>query len=157
MNYECHITVNTADAKKATKIAEEQHWKTSEIARDPVLGDKNFFYLTTHTNSYALMLSRMSRCAEALRSWDVEVIREKIELIIHDTKTNRIACASDVLESESMVAIKTKTQRPTVRFVKQCEQHSGMPFKAFASYSGSYLTESYCPNCEESADNVRPR
>lgn len=86
MIYECHITVSTDDAEAATTVAKELHWKTSEIARDPILGDKNFFYLTTHTNDFPLMWERMNSAANQLRSMNVKVIREKIELIIHDTK-----------------------------------------------------------------------
>lgn len=86
MNYECHITVDTKHAALATAVANRLHWKTSEIARDPVLGDKNFFYLTSHATDFQIMFSRMNGCAAALRDGGVPVLREKIELIIHDTK-----------------------------------------------------------------------
>jgi hypothetical protein len=84
--FECHITVSTDDAKAATVIANEYHWKTSEIARDPVLGDKNFFYLTTHTKDYGSMWIKLRSAVDALEASHVPVIREKIELIVHDTK-----------------------------------------------------------------------
>ena len=64
----------------------ELHWKTSEIARDPVLGDKNFFYLTTHTKGYPEMWDRLRFCVAHLEAMSVPIIREKIEMIIHDTK-----------------------------------------------------------------------
>lgn len=86
MLYECHITVSTEHAEIATMVAKDFHWKTSEIARDPVLGDKNFFYLTTHTNDFPQMWEKMNRASAQLKLMDVPVIREKIELIIHDTK-----------------------------------------------------------------------
>lgn len=84
--FECHITVSTDDAEAATTIAKELHWKTSEIARDPVLGDKNFFYLTTHTKGYPEMWDRLRFCVAQLEAMAVPIIREKIEMIIHDTK-----------------------------------------------------------------------
>ena len=84
--FECHITVSTDDAEKATDVAEICHWKTSEIARDPILGDKNFFYLTTHAKDYKSMWERLRVCVEMLGNRNIPVIREKIELIVHDTK-----------------------------------------------------------------------
>lgn len=84
--FECHITVSTDDSEVAIKVAVDQHWKTSEIARDPVLGDKNFFYLTTHTKDYGTIWTKMRAAVDSLEAFDVPVIREKIELIIHDTK-----------------------------------------------------------------------
>lgn len=84
--FECHITVSTDDANSANIVAKEYHWKTSEIARDPVLGDKNFFYLTTHTKDYGSMWSKLRIAVDELEKMHVPVIREKIELIVHDTK-----------------------------------------------------------------------
>ncbi len=84
--FECHITVSTDDAEHATTVAKECHWKTSEIARDPILGDKNFFYLTTHARDYTVMWTRLREAVELLEYFKVPVIREKIELIVHDTK-----------------------------------------------------------------------
>jgi hypothetical protein len=86
MNFECHITVDTKHAELAAVTARRLHWKTSEIARDPVLGDKNFFYLTTHADNVLTMFNRMNLAAATLRNDGIEVLREKIELIIHDTK-----------------------------------------------------------------------
>lgn len=86
MNYECHITVHTNDAEKATRCAKELHWKTSQIDGDPVLGQRPFFYLTTHSDNAPEMFARMGRAVNALEFDGVKVLREKIELIIHDTK-----------------------------------------------------------------------
>jgi hypothetical protein len=84
--FECHITVSTDDAATATNIAKLCHWKTSEIARDPVLGDKNFFYLTSHSKDYKDMWERLRSTVAMFENFEVPVIREKIELIVHDTK-----------------------------------------------------------------------
>ncbi len=86
MLFECHITVSTDDAEIATQVAKDKHWKTSEIARDPVLGDSTFFYLTTHSKDYNEMWARLREAADQLAYDGVGVLREKIELIMYDTK-----------------------------------------------------------------------
>ncbi len=109
MNYECHITVSTEHAEKAAEIARICHWKTSEIARDPILGDKNFYYLTSHSAEFDAMFERMRACCNMLESFDVPVIREKIELIIHDTKTNRYAKPGTVTNVMGTVTVRPTT------------------------------------------------
>lgn len=89
MIYECHITVDVQHAAVATAIAEGQHWKTSEIARDPVLGNKNFFYLTTHDADFPTMWERMVEASDTLQLRGVEVLRSKIELIIYDSRATK--------------------------------------------------------------------
>jgi len=84
--FECHITTTTAHAAVATEIATNLHWKTSEIARDPVLGNHTFFYLTSHGATYDHIAGRMRECVDALLDAGVDVVREKIEDIVHDTK-----------------------------------------------------------------------
>lgn len=86
MKFECHITTNTQHAEAATDIAKAMHWKTSEIARDPVLGDATYFYLTSHGATYKHIKDRMDACASALTEAGAPVIRMKIEEIIYDTK-----------------------------------------------------------------------
>ena len=86
MLYECHITVAVDDSDKASTVAKELHWKTSEIARDPVLGNATYFYLTSHSDDYQKMWDRMSAASASLKAAGVIVIREKIEHIVYDTK-----------------------------------------------------------------------
>lgn len=86
MIFECHITCTVERAFIATQVANQFHWKTSEIARDPVLGDDTYFYLTTHGDDYIKVFNRMRYAVEELRARGVEVVREKIELIMYDTK-----------------------------------------------------------------------
>lgn len=85
--YECHITVPAARRNEAIKVAAQRGWKTSEIARDPILGDGTYFYLTSHDDNLITLHGRMSLCALNLREWGVPVIRQKIEMIVYDTKT----------------------------------------------------------------------
>lgn len=84
--FECHVTCLIKDAAIASEVAKELHWKTSEIARDPVLGNDTFFYLTTHADDLEVMFSRLQRVGDALWIRHVEVVRQKIEVVIYDTK-----------------------------------------------------------------------
>ena len=87
MTYECHITINAKDASIGTVIANARKWKTSEIARDPLLGDATFFYLTVHRSSLPAIYKEMKTTVYLLKESGIEVLREKIELIVYDTKT----------------------------------------------------------------------
>jgi GH43 family beta-xylosidase len=84
MKYECHITCKLRDARTATRIASERGWKTSQIARDPLLGDDTFFYLTCHSSDYDFLFQKMTKTVDALIGAKVSVVREKIEETIHD-------------------------------------------------------------------------
>lgn len=84
--FECHITCNLADAVAAAAVAEELHWSTSEIERDPVLGKASYFYLTSHDTDLTRMQTRMAAARVNLIAAGVPVVREKIEVIIYDTK-----------------------------------------------------------------------
>ena len=87
MNYECHITTTVASAAVAEEIASRCGWKTSEIKRDPLLGDGSHFYLTRHSTSHQRIFDEMKYAAAELRLYGATVLREKIELIVYDTKT----------------------------------------------------------------------
>lgn len=93
MIYECHITISSDDAAVGEQVADELHWKTSEIARDPVLGQATYFYLTSHDTDTERMFRRMRQCSTTLLNSGVNVIREKIELIIYDTKGKVQTCS----------------------------------------------------------------
>ena len=86
MTYECHITLSVKDAEIAAKLAKEHHWKTSEIARDPVLGNNTYYYLTSHHSNYTDMFIHLRNMVEQLTFNKINVIREKIEHIVYDTK-----------------------------------------------------------------------
>ncbi len=86
MKFECHITCHVRDAEVAACVAEALHWKTSEIARDPTLGGATYFYLTSHGATYVHLFGRMQEASSSLRHLGVEVVREKIEHIVYDTK-----------------------------------------------------------------------
>jgi hypothetical protein len=84
--YEIHLTVDTAHAERATWVANAFHWKTSEIARDPVLGNKNYFYLTKYTEDLEIALREIMTASSALKLHGVPLIREKVEHIVHDVR-----------------------------------------------------------------------
>ena len=84
--FECHITGQVKDAKVLELIARAEHWKTSEIKRDPVLGDDSYFYLTSHDTNLTKMMGRMNSVTAQMNAAGCKVIREKIEVIIYDTK-----------------------------------------------------------------------
>lgn len=107
--YECHITLSTADAPAASVIARTLHWKTSEIARDPVLGEDTFYYLTSHDIDYDRMFDRMEMCCMVLRASGVNIIREKIELIVHDTKMNLVAPRGSITRTGEGLVVKDPT------------------------------------------------
>lgn len=86
MMYECHITISVLDATLGEAVAKQFHWKTSQIERDPVLGRATYFYLTSHADGPEDMFRRMRECSAELRLRGVPIVREKIELILYDTK-----------------------------------------------------------------------
>lgn len=87
MLFECRITLRSGTMAVAEKAAGIFHWKTSQIYGDPVLGKEQFVYLTSHSDDYMKMFERMKHTCSWLREvGEVDVIREKIELIMYDTK-----------------------------------------------------------------------
>lgn len=99
--YECHITFtfiwhDTTDLKAL--IERDTGWKWSQIDGDPVLGPGRKTYLTKHfpasTNTSHTMadaepvVAKMAKAAAYLRGCGLEVLREKVELVIYDTKSN---------------------------------------------------------------------
>lgn len=89
MIFECHITCNLKHIKTAAAVADGHGWKPSTIEGDITLGKESYFYLTKHSRDYMSLFNEMQRCANALRLTGCEVIREKIELIMYDTKLNK--------------------------------------------------------------------
>lgn len=90
--YECHITVLLEDREIAEQVAKDLHWKTSAIDGDPVLGKDTYFYLTRHGKCVMYNVQdediwhNMKSTVNVLTARGVKVIREKIELIVHDLR-----------------------------------------------------------------------
>lgn len=87
MSYECHITTLVKDAEVCELIARAEGWKTSEIKRDPILGDGSHFYLTCHSTDFMEIFGKMKDTANKLGDVGVQVLRKKIEHIIYDSRT----------------------------------------------------------------------
>jgi hypothetical protein len=93
MKFECHITMSRSDGPAALNVsAEYSHlegglWKYSQIDGDPVMGQQVFCYLTRYDTSYVRLYSAMKTLVAALPQNGVNVLRQKIELIMYDTKT----------------------------------------------------------------------
>jgi hypothetical protein len=87
MTYEIHITVNQKDREGVQACAEKHGWKTSEIARDIILGNNTYFYLTCHCKTKAEAFEKLGEASYYLIvNYQIAIVRQKIELIIYDTK-----------------------------------------------------------------------
>lgn len=86
-SFECHITIPVSHAEAGEALAKARGWKTSEIKRDPVLGDASHFYLTKHSSSVSTLFRDMENTELFLEMQEVPILRKKIEAILYDTKT----------------------------------------------------------------------
>jgi hypothetical protein len=87
--YECHITMRGGRAI-VELLVKAEHWKFSAIDGDPVLGDGVLCYATHHfkgTLDTVDVVNAMGIVADRLRDQGVEVIRQKVELVVFDTKS----------------------------------------------------------------------
>lgn len=91
--YECHITMR-GDPKVIEPLVKATGWKFSAIDGDPVLGKGVLCYATSHfkgSRDVDEVIILMDEVADALRYKGAEVIREKVELVVYDTKGPRVA------------------------------------------------------------------
>ena len=87
MLYEIHITCYTSQSEQAALVAKNLHWKTSEIMRDPVLGNDTYYYLTKYAATEEQAVVELNNCVHELQfKHSVRVVREKIEHIILDVR-----------------------------------------------------------------------
>ena len=84
--FEIHITCFCSQATQAAQVASALKWKTSEIKRDPVLGNDTYYYLTKYAASLELAHAELRTCVDQLINNKIVVIREKIEHIVHDKR-----------------------------------------------------------------------
>lgn len=95
--YECHITF-LMPGRQADYLEAHTDWKFSRIDGDPVMGAGLKCYLTkhfpasahtSHTTAEAdKVVVKMGEVANFLKLSGIEVIRQKVELVIFDTKAN---------------------------------------------------------------------
>ncbi len=90
--YELHITMLGDPAVLRTHV-EERNWKFSAINGDPSLGAGLKCYATLHMNSRVPedeVLERLLNTANFFRFLGIDVVREKIELVIHDSRSSTV-------------------------------------------------------------------
>lgn len=88
MVYECHITIDLYPIS-AKELIEALGWKFSKIAGDPQLGDKTFEYATRSASSQTqlvVVVNELERVSGILSKQGFPVVREKIELVVHDNR-----------------------------------------------------------------------
>lgn len=88
--YECHITMR-GDPEFIRPLVESSvtGWKFSAIDGDPVLGNGVLCYATSHFPvrlSQDVVVEKMNFVAHCLSQQGAEVIRQKVELVVYDTK-----------------------------------------------------------------------
>ena len=97
--FESHITLNKpkdiTEAKLLFKIASDNNIKTSWITGDPVLGVGKWFYISGYSTDFDNLLEKVKNVSHQIKNNNIEVIREKIEQIMYDTKTNYFTCGVD--------------------------------------------------------------
>jgi hypothetical protein len=88
MYYECHITLGLHPIS-AQPLIEALGWKYSCIEGDPVLGTGYHEYATRHASTRvgeSRIIAEMSYIAGVLAHAGFNVVRQKVELVIYDTK-----------------------------------------------------------------------
>lgn len=89
MYYECHVTLPPKDRELVDSIAKFHRFKTSSLVGDEIMGDDKLLYCTSHSKTYDELSQRMDALVENLTENGVEILREKIEHIIYDTKVRK--------------------------------------------------------------------
>lgn len=90
--YECHITM-LAKPDDVQYPTEYIKWKFSAIDGDPSLGDGVKCYATRHYNarrSLEEVIAEVQDAAMYLRKLNINVLREKVELVVYDTKAKTV-------------------------------------------------------------------
>ncbi len=98
MYYECHITIEFNPSMKPAcfgskesvqMVVELKGWKFSNIDGDPVFGKKLLCYATKHFNNNIAevdVVKKMKVVAEDIANLGFSVIRQKVELVVYDSK-----------------------------------------------------------------------
>lgn len=90
--YECHITVE-GNKELAEHCIAAFGWKFSAIDGDPSLGDGVKCYATIHYNNRVPLvevIDRVQSAAKKLRNDGLNVVREKVEMVVYDTRSKSV-------------------------------------------------------------------
>jgi hypothetical protein len=85
--FESHITMPREQGALAEEVADALGMTYSAIDGDPVMGKRAYCYLTCYDTDATRLLGRVQAASFVLRHNGVEVLREKVEEILYDTKT----------------------------------------------------------------------
>lgn len=102
--FECHITM-MGDPVALRAAVEDLRWKFSAIDGDPNLGSGVKCYATRQFSCERYetkeVLRLLEQTAGDLRARNIAVLREKIELVIHDTQSSAVqVTASNFTDKE---------------------------------------------------------
>lgn len=95
MKFESHITITREIGDKMDilkEIALRNNMKLTYVADDAVLGVGKWYYINGYNISFDVLLEQVKLCSKELKSAGFDVIREKIEQILYDTKTGYFEC-----------------------------------------------------------------
>lgn len=90
--YECHITCKAENIASIRQHVLDGKWLFSKIDGDPDLGPGVKCYATKQLSIVwheTAVIEQLEQFAERLRSKGITVLREKVELIIHDKRHGR--------------------------------------------------------------------
>lgn len=94
--YESHITIerpnNIIAVVLLENIAKSNNMKLTYVADDAVLGVGKWYYINGYDTDFNTLLSKVKDVSEQLKTKGFNVIREKIEQIMYDTKTGYFEC-----------------------------------------------------------------
>lgn len=91
--YECHVTM-VGDPVELRPYVESMKWKFSAIDGDPVLGEGVKCYATRQfkgTSDKESVLIKLRQAAWLLENEGFEVIRRKVELVLYDDRSSKVA------------------------------------------------------------------
>ena len=89
MYYECHITLDLTPMDMRRAVESFNGWTYSAISGDPDFGQSLFCYATRRVSAgHDLMkvIDNMAQVAAALKLCGGVVLRQKVELVMYDTK-----------------------------------------------------------------------
>lgn len=85
--FEAHITIPREYGEQVQSLL-ISGWSYSAIDGDPIMGKKAYCYLTSYAPQADTLWQSMRKACTILTNHDIPTLREKIERIIYDTKTN---------------------------------------------------------------------
>lgn len=85
--FEAHITCPREASEIVQEVATKTGWTYSAIDGDPVMGKQAYCYLTAYDFNGHHLLESVKGVSTILKIRNIEVLREKVEQIVYDTKT----------------------------------------------------------------------